>query len=96
MFKSFWFCSVLLALLPFELTVGQDLVGNWTWLSGANIADQFAVYGVRGQPSNTSQPGARAEHSMVIDPSGTILYVFGGDGYGASNQGIHSHLLLDN
>lgn len=59
----------------------------WKWLSGAKTPNQLAVYGTKGEASSSNQPGARYGHSMVIDPSGKFLYVFGGDGYNADNQG---------
>lgn len=54
--------------------------GLWTWLSGANAIDQTAIYESKGVASPDNRPGARFAQSMVIDPSGTLLYVFGGSG----------------
>lgn len=52
--------------------------GWWTWLSGAKTVDQSANYGAIGVGSFSNRPGARFFHSMVIDPSGKYLYLFGG------------------
>ena len=70
-------------------TQGQTInYGNWTWIGGSNLSDQPGSYGVMGVPSPSNQPGARRFHSMVMDGSQKIIYLFGGDGYGSSTYGI--------
>lgn len=55
--------------------------GWWTWLSGGGTGNQRGAYGIKGQSSPTNHPGGRYGHSMVIDPSGTVIYVSSGDGF---------------
>lgn len=62
--------------------------GWWTWLSGSPTFYQRGVYGTQGLAEVNNQPGARRWHSMVIDPSGQSIFVFGGDGYDANSAGM--------
>ena len=55
--------------------------GWWTWLSGSNAINQAGLYGVQGMASLNNFPGARVYHSMVMHPSGQLIFVFGGYGY---------------
>lgn len=57
---------------------------EWTWVSGSNTGNAGAVYGTQGTASTTSAPGARWGSVSWIDSSGD-LWLFGGDGFGASN-----------
>jgi N-acetylneuraminic acid mutarotase len=52
---------------------------NWTWVSGANIADQLGVYGAQGVPSASNVPGGRQGGVSWIDHAGN-LWLFGGYG----------------
>ena len=64
-------------------TVGQlnDLWkysnGQWTWMSGSNVADQNSNFGTQGTPGVDTVPGGRFDLSTWIDPSGN-LWLFGG------------------
>jgi hypothetical protein len=53
---------------------------QWTWIGGANVADQPGVYGTLGTPSSTNAPGAREQAVSWTDASGNF-WLFGGDGY---------------
>lgn len=52
--------------------------GWWTWLNGADPTNQRGVYVLQGVASVTNQPGARQFHSMVMHPSGGLMFLFGG------------------
>lgn len=59
-----------------------DLNSNmWTWLSGT-WSDTFILgkYGTKGQASSANIPGSRLDHSMAMDSTNQILYLFGGRG----------------
>jgi hypothetical protein len=51
--------------------------GEWTWMSGSNLAGQLGVYGTEGTPSAPNTPGARYGAVSMADASGT-LWLFGG------------------
>jgi len=57
---------------------------EWTWMAGANVADQGGTYGSLGEPNPSNIPGARQWPSSWTDASGN-LWLFGGNGYGESN-----------
>ncbi len=65
--------------------------GNWTWLNGDNLIDQHAVYGNLGVAAATNKPGARYISSSWVDAAGE-LWLFGGYGYDAVNQGYLNDL----
>jgi N-acetylneuraminic acid mutarotase len=48
----------------------------WTWVSGANTADQSGAYGTQGTPDPSNVPGGRVEAISWIDSSGN-LWLFG-------------------
>lgn len=82
--KSFGYVQILcwLIWLAPELRVtGQILAGNWTWVGGTNTANQVAVYGTQGVADVNHRPGVRESFSMVMHPSGKLIFVFGGYGY---------------
>ena len=53
--------------------------GDWTWMSGADTANQSGVYGTRGVPDAANVPGARTGSVAWTDTSGQ-LWLFGGEG----------------
>ena len=56
--------------------------GQWTWVSGSNLADQPGVYGTQTLPAATNFPGARWGAMGWTDASNNIWF-FGGWGYGS-------------
>jgi len=50
---------------------------TWTWVAGANTANQAGVYGTQGTPATTNVPGARYQAASWIDSNGN-LWLFGG------------------
>ncbi len=54
--------------------------GEWTWVSGSNIAGQDGTYGTKGTAAPSNIPGARNVVAGWIDASGN-LWLFGGNGY---------------
>ncbi len=64
-------------------------LGEWTWVSGANIVDQNGNYGTKGMAMTTNIPGARQAMVSWTDNSGNFWF-FGGYGFPAS--GAHSYL----
>lgn len=60
--------------------------GQWTWVSGANVANQTANYGVQGVGAATNVPGARWSSAAWADHNGN-LWLFGGQGYDTSGNG---------
>jgi hypothetical protein len=51
--------------------------GQWTWMSGSNLAEQAGTYGTEGMPASANVPGARMGAVSWIDPSGNV-WLFGG------------------
>jgi N-acetylneuraminic acid mutarotase len=54
--------------------------GEWTWMSGNNVANQPGVYGTKGVPAASNVPGGRELAVTWMDASGN-LWLFGGLGY---------------
>jgi len=53
---------------------------KWTWMGGANTANQNGVYGTQGAAASSNIPGSREQSISWIDSSGNF-WLFGGDGY---------------
>jgi hypothetical protein len=66
--------------------------GQWTWVSGSNLAGQSGAYGTQGIASPGNVPGARTQGAAWIDASDN-LWLFGGyDFDGAENFGLLNDL----
>ncbi len=65
----------------------DEPVGDWVWVSGADIPNQLGSYGTVGTPSGSNVPGARYNAVSWIDASGA-LWLFGGDGYDSGSHGF--------
>jgi N-acetylneuraminic acid mutarotase len=63
----------------------------WTWVAGTNANNTAGSYGTQGTVSGGSSPGARQAASAWIGTSGR-LWLFGGIGYGLSNNGYLNDL----
>lgn len=50
---------------------------KWTWVSGSNIANQFANYGIEGIESSGNIPGSRDSSATWVDNDGNF-WLFGG------------------
>jgi len=65
----------------------DNVIGQWTWMSGSNLTDQDGIYGTIGIPDAANVPGARTGAVSWIDRSGD-LWMFGGIGFdGDGNYG---------
>ena len=53
--------------------------GQWTWMSGSNLASQSGTYGTQGVAAPGNVPGARSLAVSWIDPAGN-LWLFAGNG----------------
>ncbi len=58
--------------------------GQWTWISGNNLADQTGVYGTAQVPAAGNLPGSRWGSVGFIDPLNNI-WLISGWGYGSAN-----------
>ena len=56
---------------------------EWTWMSGSNTRNQNGTYGAIGVSAASNEPGSRRYSTGWIDASDN-LWLFGGNGYGAS------------
>ncbi len=65
-------------LWKYDMTSGQ-----WTWMHGTKLANQFGSYGIMGQPSGSNIPGARGQYMAWIDKEENF-WLFGGYGYAES------------
>ena len=54
--------------------------GQWTWMSGSDVANQPGTYGTQGTPAPNNVPGARWGAITWNDSSGNF-WLFGGLGY---------------
>jgi N-acetylneuraminic acid mutarotase len=63
--------------------------GQWTWISGGDVANATGVYGTLGTASASNVPGARYSATSWIDSSGN-LWLFGG--YGDDSTGSEGKL----
>jgi N-acetylneuraminic acid mutarotase len=52
--------------------------GEWTWVSGSKLADQFGTYGTEGTAATGNAPGSRYNAMTWTDASGN-LWLFGGN-----------------
>ncbi|MGO8758369.1 MAG: hypothetical protein ACLQG3_09620 [Terracidiphilus sp.] len=59
--------------------------GEWTWVSGSNVADERGAYGTQGTASSGNVPGARQGAVGWTDASGN-LWLFGGYGLPTSGE----------
>jgi len=69
---------------------------QWTWVGGSGALTSYyggwpGVYGTLGTPAAENIPGGRYEGSSWTDSSGH-LWLFGGDGYGATTTGYLNDL----
>jgi N-acetylneuraminic acid mutarotase len=65
--------------------------GQWTWIGGPNSVDVGSVYGTRGIPSATNQPGARHYAGFWTDRSGNF-WLFGGEPLSSASVGYLNDL----
>ncbi len=63
--------------------------GQWTWVSGSNLAAQKGVYGTKGTPAAANAPGGRYLPACWADAAGN-LWIFGG--YGVDSTGFGNWL----
>jgi len=56
----------------------QPSTGEWTWVSGADVIDQAAVYGTLGTPDPGNVPSSRFFGQTWADSQGN-LWLFGGE-----------------
>jgi hypothetical protein len=64
---------------------------QWIWIKGANFNSQLGTYGTLALPANGNNPGSRFEAVNWVDNIGN-LWLYGGAGYSASNNGDLSDL----
>jgi hypothetical protein len=67
--------------------------GEWTWMSGSDIGNQFGVYGTRGTAALGNVPGARESAVGWSDQSGN-LWLFGGYLYWVAPEGKFNDLWM--
>jgi hypothetical protein len=65
--------------------------GQWAWVGGPNQSyptgiDLTGIYGTEGQAAASNIPGSRDSAVSWMDAQGN-LWMFGGEGYGSTNQG---------
>ncbi len=71
---------------------------EWRWISGGNIVDQVAVYGMSGSGAGSNTPGAR-EAAIPWRDLDDNLWLFGGLGYASTasagkNTNFNLYLIL--
>jgi hypothetical protein len=72
--------------------------GHWVFKSGSATAsvNQLGIYGTQGTAATTNMPGGRQEAVGWVDKSGTVLWLFGGEGEDATGttNGILNDLWM--
>jgi N-acetylneuraminic acid mutarotase len=71
-------------LWKFDPALGTQ--GEWTWVSGSDLAGAKGVYGTLGAAAAGNVPGARDGAASWIDLAGN-LWLFGGSGYDSLGNG---------
>ena len=85
---NFWLIGGVL-LTATSASVWNDLwefsptTNEWTWMSGSNMSNAYAVYGALGVASASNVPGARTSGTSWTDRNGN-LWLFGGFGNDAT------------
>jgi hypothetical protein len=69
-----------------QISCAASVVEEWTWVNGANTANQPGTYGTLGTAAAGNVPGARNGSVSWTDLAGN-LWLFGGDGYSATTSG---------
>lgn len=67
-----------------ELWKFNPASNEWTWVNGANTADQNGVYGVQGVSNSSNKPGSRSVCGSWVDNSGNF-WIIGGYGYSSNS-----------
>jgi hypothetical protein len=89
---NFWLFGGLYPRTPAEFNdLWMYSAGEWTWVSGSNLANQPPSYGTQGTADPGNIPGARVSGASWIDPTGN-LWLFGGDGYASDGFGLLNDL----
>ncbi len=65
----------------------------WTWVKGSKSHDPVGTYGTKGVGADTNTPGGRDLTAWATDALGR-LWVYGGDGKGATTSGELSDLWM--
>ena len=65
------------------------VLGNWTWISGSHAGNYPGSYGTMGVSTPENLPSSRYFHSMSMDSSINMIFVFGGSGYVEKSWGIY-------
>ena len=55
--------------------------GQWTWVDGANVSSQTAVYGTKGMAAASNRPGGRSDNVGWTDISGNFWLFGNGNGF---------------
>jgi N-acetylneuraminic acid mutarotase len=53
--------------------------GQWTWVGGSNLANQFGSWGTQGVPDPSNLPSSRGDAMVWVDSAGAV-WLFGGSG----------------
>jgi len=66
-----------------DLWMFNPSTSTWTWEGGQNALNSKGIYGTRGVPSASNEPGGREYAMNWIDSAGNF-WLFGGDGIDAN------------
>jgi hypothetical protein len=68
--------------------------GQWTWVSGSNIANPNGVYGTKGTAAPANAPGGRQTAVLWVDSLGNV-WLFGGFGFDSVGTGAPQGGILN-
>jgi N-acetylneuraminic acid mutarotase len=60
---------------------------TWTWMAGTNLIGQAGVYGTQGVAAAANTPGGRFKPASWATGGGSVFWLYGGSGFGASASG---------
>ena len=68
--------------------------GQWTWMGGSNVANQFGTYGTQGTAAAGNVPGSRERANAWTDAAGNF-WLFGGHSYDKVNADLYFNDLWE-
>ena len=90
LFGGFGYSSASMGLLN-ALWKYNTATNQWTWVKGDNTVNAAGSYGTKSVANINNFPGARHSSQTWVDAAGN-LWLFGGNGYAGSTEGILNDL----
>ena len=69
----------------------DPIANTWTWMNGTLAPTRYGIYGTKGVPAPTNQPGARSIGSASWTDRQGRLWMYGGHGYDGGGSHINGY-----